>query len=278
MTTALVTGTSSGIGEATVQAFLSAGWNAVATARTVASAAGGQGHPNLLAARLDVTDPTSIAEAFAAAEQRFGGVDVVVNNAGVGLGGPLEGVSLVQFRDHLEVNVIGVAAVCQAAAAHMRAKGQGLIINVSSLTGRIGLPFLAPYCTSKFAVEGMTEALYYELRPHGIRVKLIEPGGTRTRFSHPWAAHPAYSPDSEVVREKMERGVESAASPSEVARVIVGAARDKRDRLRYATPSSASALKMHRLLPESLWRKILSKSFGLDMPALIGSPSASHSP
>jgi NAD(P)-dependent dehydrogenase (short-subunit alcohol dehydrogenase family) len=264
--TALVTGTSSGIGEATAQAFLAAGWNVVATARTVASAGGERDHPNLLVARLDVTDPTSIAEAFVAAERRFGGVDAVVNNAGVGLGGPLEGVSLAQFRDHLEVNVIGVAAVCQAAAAHMRAKGHGLIINVSSLTGRIGLPFLAPYCASKFAVEGMTEALYYELRPHGIRVKLIEPGGTRTRFSHPWAAHPAYSSNSEAVREKMERGVESAAPPNEVATVIVDAARDKRDRLRYATPSSASALRMHRLLSESLWRKTLAKSFGLNIP------------
>jgi NAD(P)-dependent dehydrogenase (short-subunit alcohol dehydrogenase family) len=263
MRTVLVTGTSSGIGEATVQTFLAAGWNVVATARTVASAAGGRDHPKLLATRLDVTDPVSISDAFAAAEQRFGGVDVVVNNAGVGLGGPLEGVRLAQLRDHLEVNVIGVAAVCQAAAAHMRARGQGLIINVSSLTGRIGLPFLAPYCASKFAVEGMTEALYYELRPLGIRVKLVEPGGTRTRFSHPWAAHPAYLPNSEVVHEKMERGVENAAPPSEVAQAILGAAQDKRDRLRYPTPSSASGLRTNRLLPESLWRKMLSRSFGL---------------
>lgn len=265
MPTVFITGTSSGIGEATAEAFLAAGWNVVATARAVAAAAGRSDHPNLLTARLDLTSPDTIAEAFVAAERRFGAVDVVVNNAGVGLGGPLEGVKLEQLRDHLEVNVVGVAAVCRVAAAHMRAKGRGLIINVTSLTGRIGLPFLAPYCASKFAVEGLTEALFYELRPLGVRVKLVEPGGTRTRFSHPWAEHPAYLPAAESVRETMERGVDAAAPPSEVAQVILAAARDRSDRLRYVTPSSASALRMHRLLPEAWWRRSLSKSFGLSV-------------
>ncbi|WP_213773892.1 SDR family oxidoreductase [Bradyrhizobium sp. dw_78] len=263
-TTVLVTGTSSGIGEAAVRAFLADGWNVVATARDPAAAAGGMDHPRLLPARLDVTDPESIEAAFQVAEQRFGAVDMVVNNAGIGLGGPLEGISLTQLRDHLEVNVIGVAAVCQIAAAHMRPRGRGLIVNVTSLTGRVGVPFLAPYCAGKFAVEGLTEALYYELRPHGIRVKLVEPGGARTRFSHPWAEHPAYSPAAEAVREKMERGVESAPPADQVAKVILAAAKEPGDRLRHAATSAVPALRMHRLLPESAWRKILSRSFGLN--------------
>ena len=262
--TVLVTGTSSGIGEAVTQSFLADGWNVVATARDPAKAAGGRSDPRLLAARLDVIDPDSIATAFDAAEQQFGAVDVVVNNAGIGLGGPLEGMTLDQFRDHLEVNVVGVAAVCQAAAARMRPHRSGLIINVTSLTGRVGVPFLAPYCASKFAVEGMTEALYYELRPLGIRVKLVEPGGARTSFNHPWADHPAYSPASESVREKMEQGVEGAAPPSDVAKVILAAAKDRTHRLRYAATSAVPALRMHRLLSESAWRKMLSGSFGLD--------------
>jgi NAD(P)-dependent dehydrogenase (short-subunit alcohol dehydrogenase family) len=264
--TALVTGTSSGIGEAVALAFLADGWNVIATARNPGAAAGGKSNPRLLAARLDVTDPASVSKAFEAGEQRFGAVDVVVNNAGIGLGGPLEGVSLAQMREHLEVNVIGVAAVCQVAAAHMRPRKAGLIINVTSLTGRVGIPFLAPYCAGKFAVEGLTEALYYELRPFGIRVKLVEPGGARTRFSHPWGRHPAYSPASDAVQETMTKGSQVAAPPSAVAKVILVAAKDRSDRLRYAATSAVAALRMHRLLPESAWRKMMSKSFGLVGP------------
>jgi NAD(P)-dependent dehydrogenase (short-subunit alcohol dehydrogenase family) len=180
--TVLLTGTSSGIGEAAAKAFLADGWNVVATARDPATVLRGVDNPRLLSARLDLTDTHSIAAAFEAAESRFAAIDVVVNNAGIGLGGPLEGVSLAQLREHFEVNVIGVAAVCKAATAHMRSCGQGLIINVTSLAGRTGLPFLAPYSSGKFAVEGLTEALHYELRPFGIRVKLVEPGGPHSIF------------------------------------------------------------------------------------------------
>jgi NAD(P)-dependent dehydrogenase (short-subunit alcohol dehydrogenase family) len=216
-----------------------------------------------LAARLDVTEPDSVARSFEAAVQRFGAVDVVVNNAGIGLGGPLEGVSLEQLREHFEVNVIGVAAVCQAAAAHMRPRRSGLIINVTSLTGRVGIPFLAPYCAGKFAVEGLTEALYYELHPFGVRVKLIEPGGARTRFSHPWGEHPAYAPASNAVRQMMTLGGTKAPPPSDIAKVILAAANDSTNRLRYAATDAVAALRAHRLLPESAWRKMLSKTFGL---------------
>jgi NAD(P)-dependent dehydrogenase (short-subunit alcohol dehydrogenase family) len=261
--TVLITGTSSGIGEATAKAFLADGWNVVATARDPATVLRGEDHPSLLRARLDLTDSPSIAEAFETASSRFSGIDVVVNNAGVGLGGPLEGVSLDQLREHFEVNVFGVAGVCQAAAAHMRSRGHGLIINVTSLTGRTGVPFLSPYCSSKFAVEGLTEALHYELRPFGIRVKLIEPGGVRTKFSHPWASHPAYSPVADKVRQMMVSGGEKAAPPERVAKVILAAAIDSSDRLRYAATDAIPALRMHRLLPEWAWRKMLSKGFGL---------------
>jgi NAD(P)-dependent dehydrogenase (short-subunit alcohol dehydrogenase family) len=264
--TVLVTGTSSGIGEAVAQTFLDAGWNVVATARDPAAAAGGKADPRLVAARLDVTDSDTIEKAFLVAEQRFGGVDVVINNAGVGLGGPLEGVDLAQLRNHFEVNVVGVAAVCQVAAAHMRPHKSGLIINVTSLTGRVGIPFLAPYCAGKFAVEGLTEALYYELRPFGIRVKLVEPGGVRTHFSHLWAEHPAYASASGAVLKTMERGEKSAAPPDQVAKVILAAANDRSDRLRYGATDAVAALRVNRFLPDAAWRRLISKSFGLSAP------------
>jgi len=261
--TVLLTGTSSGIGEAAAHAFLAEGWNVVATARDPAAAAGGKVHPQLLATRLDVTDTASITAAFAAAQAQFGGVDVVVNNAGVGLGGPLEGMTLDDLRHHFEVNVIGVAAVCQAAIAHMRPRRRGLLINVTSLTGRVGIPFLAPYCAGKFAVEGLTEALYYELQAFGARVKLVEPGGARTRFVHPWAEHPAYAATAEGVRKTMEQGAGKAAPPSRVADVIVAAAKDSSERLRYQATDAITLLRLRRILPDSAWRKMLSKAFGL---------------
>src|SRR5450830_774748 len=144
--TVLLTGTSSGLGEAAARSFLDAGWNVVATARDPRSAAGGVDHPNLLKARLDVTDLSSIQAAFDAAEVRFGAIVVLVNNAGVGLGGELEAVEVAQLREPRGVNVIGVAAVCKTAIASMRERGQGLLINVSSASGRVGLPYLSPYC------------------------------------------------------------------------------------------------------------------------------------
>ncbi|WP_369051379.1 SDR family oxidoreductase [Burkholderia gladioli] len=263
--TVLITGTSSGIGEAAVRVFLADGWYVVATARDPAAILRGTDNPNLLTVRLDLTDTGTIAAAFEAAETRFGSIDVVVNNAGIGLGGPLEGVSLAQLREHFEVNVIGVAAVCQAAASHMRPRSHGLIINITSLTGRAGLPFLAPYSASKFAVEGMTEALHYELRPFGIRVKLVEPGGARTRFAHPWANHPAYLPTADKVREMMTKGAQVAAPPEDVAKVILTAANDSGDRLRYAATDAVPMLRMKRVLPEWAWRKMLARAFGLSI-------------
>ncbi|WP_158808423.1 SDR family oxidoreductase [Beijerinckia sp. L45] len=261
--TVLLTGTSSGIGEAAAKTFIANGWNVVATARDPSIVLRGIESPRLLSARLDLTDISSSTAAFEASASRFGTIDVVINNAGIGLGGPLEGVSLERLREHLEVNVIGVAAVCQAATAHMRSRGRGLIVNVTSLAGRVGIPFLAPYCAGKFAIEGLTEALHYELRPFGIRVKLIEPGGARTRFVHPWADHPAYEPAADNVRSMMVRGAEKAASPDRVAAVILAAAKDPSDRLRYVATDAVLALRVRQLLPERLWRKVLSKGFGL---------------
>jgi NAD(P)-dependent dehydrogenase (short-subunit alcohol dehydrogenase family) len=262
--TVLITGTSSGIGEAAATAFLADGWNVVATARDPATVLHGIDNSSLLRTRLDLTDTDSIAAAFEAASSRFGAVDVTVNNAGIGLGGPLEAVSLAQLREHFEVNVIGTAAVCQMAAALLRSRGQGLIINVTSLAGRAGIPFLAPYCAGKFAVEGLTEALHFELRPFGIRVKLVEPGGARTKFSHLWASHPAYSPAADKVHQMMVDGAEKAALPDRVAEIILVAAKDSSDRLRYAATDAVPALRMRRILPDWAWRKMLSKGFGLN--------------
>jgi NAD(P)-dependent dehydrogenase (short-subunit alcohol dehydrogenase family) len=261
--TVLLTGTSTGLGDASARRFISEGWNVVATARNRQTAVSGLESPHLLRAHLDVTDSRSIVAAFDEAEARFGKIDVVVNNAGVGLNGPLEGLELAQLREHFEVNVFGVADVCRVAIPRMRSRGQGLLINVSSAAGRVGMPFLSPYCSGKFAVEGLSESLRYELKPFGVRVKIVEPGGIRTSFSAVWAEAPAYGPFASAVREKMIQGQKRAALPEVVARAIVAAANDPSDRLRYHASDAGVLLGIRKMLPDPLWRLFLEKVFGL---------------
>lgn len=261
--TVLLTGTSSGLGDAAARQFLDDGWNVVATARVSHSAVRGLESPNLLRARLDVTDQSSIEAAFREAESRFGSINVVVNNAGVGLGGPLEGISLVQLREHFEVNVIGAASVCQMAISRMRERGHGLLINVSSAAGRVGLPFLSPYCAGKFAIEGLSESLHYELKPFGVRVKIVEPGGVRSNFSHVWMEAQAYESFAGPVRNRMEQGQRHAALPEVAAKTIILAANDSSDRLRYRASGAGSLLAIRRLLPDRAWRSFIGKIFSL---------------
>jgi NAD(P)-dependent dehydrogenase (short-subunit alcohol dehydrogenase family) len=264
--TVLITGTSSGLGEAAVQLFLAQGWQVVATARTSTTAFGSDAVPNLLRARLDITDVASIESAFDLAAARFGHIDVVVNNAGIGMGGALEAMSLEELRKHFEVNVIGTAAVCRAAIHRMRPRRAGLIINVTSVAGRVGLPFLAPYCAGKFAIEGLSEALYYELRLLGIKLKVVEPGGIRSKFSHPWSALDAYEPFASAVLESMQKGIERATPPEVVAKTILSAANDASDRLRYVASDGGVLLSKNRLLPTSAWRAFVAKAFGIKYP------------
>lgn len=261
--TVLLTGTSTGLGDAAARLFFEKGWNVVATARDAQAAARGIEHPRLLRAHLDVTNPRSVEAAFDEAEDRFGLVDVVVNNAGVGLGGPLERIELAQLREHLEVNVVGIAIVCQVAIPRMRSRGAGLLINVSSAAGRVGLPFLGPYCAGKFAVEGLSESLRYELKPFGIRVKIVEPGGIRSNFSHVWADAQSYEPIAAYVRETMTKGQQRAALPEVVAQAIVAAANDRSDRLRYPASDAGSLFGIRKLLPDRVWRVFIGKIFGL---------------
>jgi NAD(P)-dependent dehydrogenase (short-subunit alcohol dehydrogenase family) len=262
--TVLVTGTSSGLGEAAAKQFLVEGWNVVASARTIEAAVPSEPDTSrLLRVRLDVIDASSIETAFDAAESRFGAVDVLVNNAGVGLGGVLEAISSEKLRDHFEVNVIGTAAVCQAAIRRMRVRREGLIINVTSVAGRVGLPFLSPYCAVKFAVEGFTESLFYELKPFGVRVKLVEPGGIRSQFSHPWTTIEPYEPIASALNETMKREGARSSPPVVVAKTVVAAANDSSNRLRYRTTDAFALLTIRSLLPNFAWRALVTRIFGI---------------
>ena len=178
--TILITGASSGIGRDAARRFQSEGWNVVATMRTPENGAELGQLERTLVTRLDVTDPASIASAVAEAIERFGRIDVRVNNAGYGAYGPLEAFSMDGIRRQFDTNVIGLLAVTKAVLPHMRVQGQGTVVNISSIGGKMTFPLGALYHGTKFAVEGISEALHYELEPLGVRVKLVEPGAIAT--------------------------------------------------------------------------------------------------
>jgi NAD(P)-dependent dehydrogenase (short-subunit alcohol dehydrogenase family) len=179
--TVLITGASSGFGRETVKLFHQKGWNVVATMRSPdASFAALDG---VVVTRLDVTDKASITAAVSLGIREFGGIDVLVNNAGYGTLGALEAAPEEVIRQQFDVNFFGLIEVTKAVLPGMRTRRSGVIVNVSSVGGRVTFPFCTLYHATKFAVEGLTESLQYELNPLGIRLKIVEPGGYRTNFA-----------------------------------------------------------------------------------------------
>lgn len=183
MRTWFITGASRGFGALTAEQALAAGDAVVATARNPADVTARLGdHPNLLAVRLDVTDERQAHEAVAAAVKRFGRIDVLLNNAGYGLLGAVEEASAAEVERLFATNVFGLLAVTRAVLPHMRRQRSGHVINISSVGGYAAYPGWGVYGATKFAVEGLTEALALELAPLGIRATVVEPGFFRTDF------------------------------------------------------------------------------------------------
>jgi NAD(P)-dependent dehydrogenase (short-subunit alcohol dehydrogenase family) len=176
--TIFITGTSSGLGQRTALHFARLGWNVAATLRRPEQATELAALPNVRLIRHDVADPAQTQAAVAEALAAFGHVDVVVNNAGLGAYGPLELTDEAAIDGQFAVNVRGPINVIRAFLPHFRARGRGMFINISSFMGvTTAVPMGSLYNMSKFALEGLTEGLYYELKPLGIELRLVEPGG-----------------------------------------------------------------------------------------------------
>lgn len=175
--TVLITGTSSGFGASAANYFAEKGWNVIATMRDISKATGFKNSTNLFITKLDVEDTASIQSAIDAGIERFGKIDVLVNNAGYGLFGIFESASREAIQNQFAVNVFGAMDVTRAILPHFRENKSGVVINVSSGAGAIGFPMASIYSSSKFALEGWSEGLRYELASLGIKVKVIEPGG-----------------------------------------------------------------------------------------------------
>ncbi len=181
--TILITGSSSGFGALTAELALERGWNVVATARRRGVILPDAGDPDtLVRARLDVTEGGSIRQTVAASVSRFGAIDAVVNNAGIGLVGTGEEVSLAELRRQFETNFFGAVAVTKAVLPIMRQQGSGQLVFISSDLGRTGIPAMGAYCAPKFALEGWAESLAPEVAPFGVGVTIVEPGAFQTGF------------------------------------------------------------------------------------------------
>ncbi|MFM1756814.1 MAG: hypothetical protein RL621_1787, partial [Bacteroidota bacterium] len=180
--TVLITGTSSGIGKATVIEFAKMGWNVIATQRNPENEMDFDKFQNVKLYSLDVTNLQSIQNTISQAQIEFGSIDVVVNNAGYGVDGAFEAMSDEIIEKQFNTNVFGLMRVTREAIKHMRPNGGGTIIQISSMGGKITFPLYSIYHATKFAVEGFTESIHYELAQFNIKMKLIEPGPIVTDF------------------------------------------------------------------------------------------------
>jgi NAD(P)-dependent dehydrogenase (short-subunit alcohol dehydrogenase family) len=193
-----ITGCSTGFGLELARQTIERGYRTVMTARDPSRLEGYGATDKVLVLKLDVTQPDQVAAAIQAAQARFGGIDVLVNNAGIGYFAAVEEGEVAEVRKMFEVNVFGLSRMTQAVLPGMRKRRSGCIVNVSSLGGIRGMPALGQYCATKFAVEGLSEALRQEVEPLGIRVMVVEPSGFRTDWAGRSAHESAHQLDDYV--------------------------------------------------------------------------------
>jgi NADP-dependent 3-hydroxy acid dehydrogenase YdfG len=243
--TILITGASSGLGKATAKLFQSKGWNVVATMRNPENETELTTLNNILVTRLDVLDLSSIENAVKAGIQQFGKINVLLNNAGYGAYGPLESFPRERIVRQFNTNVIGLLDVTRTLLPHFRQNKNGIIINVSSIGGHVTFPLGALYHGTKFAVEGISESLSYEVAAFNGKVKIIEPGAIATDFA---SRSLDFSMDESLTEyqslaAKVMTGLPALyqnASPADaIAEVVYGAATDGTDQLRYAAGEDA---------------------------------------
>lgn len=265
----LVTGASSGVGKAICQLFLQKGWQVIATLRSPETF----GQPetaDLSILPLDVTDERSIEQALAIAYERHGSIDVVVNNAGFGEFGVFEGIADERIRANFEVNVFGVMNVMRAVLPRMREEGRGTIVNISSGGGIVGLPSTSIYLSTKFALEGFTESIWYELDGLGIGIKLVEPGGIETPFLQKIAGQATvnippqdYAEVQQRIRRRMVELSWKRSTALEIADVVWEASTDGKNQLRYFHgPGIQHLIDARRTAGEAVYEKLIRAEFG----------------
>ncbi|MGD9212928.1 MAG: SDR family oxidoreductase [Desulfobacteraceae bacterium] len=266
--TVLITGASSGIGKATAFYFHKKGWNVAATMRRPDAERDLTTLANLACLRLDVTQIHTIQNAIKETQELFGAIDVLVNNAAYSLTGPFEAATSDQIQAFYDVVVFGVMNVTREILPHFRERHAGTIVNVTSLGGLIGMPLSSFYASAKWAVEGFSESLRFELQKLGIHMKLVEPGGVKTQFaSNAIIVRKKDVPSYEKTLEKRlaayERRRGQLNDPKIIAKVIFQAAKGKNGRLRHLAGNDAKIFWfLWKILPFSIFTSLLRKLAG----------------
>ncbi len=261
----LITGASSGIGLHTAKLFQTKDWKVAATMRSPERATELTKIVDVECFRLDVTDNESIKSAIAATLDKFGRIDAVVNNAGFAVVGPFEATSRSEIERQINTNVYGVMNVCREILPYFREQKRGTIVNVASMGGRITFPLYSIYHASKWALEGFSEALQYEVKDFNIKIKIIEPGPIKTDFYERSMSISkkdgltAY--DNFVARAmpNLQRAGENGPDGSVVAQVIYDSVNDGSWKMRYPVNSRAILI-ARRLLPDALFLPIIRKA------------------
>ena len=255
---AVVTGSSTGIGYETALALARNGFSTYATMRNLDKARpieeiAKKEKLSLYAVKLDVTDEKSVNDAIQKIKSDAGRIDVLVNNAGYGLIGSLEDLAMNEIKAQYETNVFGLIRVTQAVLPVMRKQKGGIIVNISSIGGKMALPLSSPYIGTKFAVEGLSESIAYDLEPFGIKVVIIEPGAIKTNFDTGMIVAKKNQDPSSPYYDKMQKFeksmgaiVQGGTPASKVAQVILGAVTTSNPNLRYTVGDDAAFLVQKR--------------------------------
>ena len=265
--TIFITGSSSGLGRAAAKLFAARGWKVVATMRNPERENELADLLGVVLLPLDITDQAQIERAAAKAVSGGGGVDVVFNNAGYGMAGPLEGLTDEQILRMVSTNLMGAVRTTKAFIPHFREKRAGLFINTTSIGGLITVPFNSIYHATKWALEGWSESMAFELNQLGIGMKTVSPGGMKTDFftrSLDTGRHPAYDALVDRVMSAITdpKQMETYSTPDQIAEVVYDAATDGKDQLRYVAGADAKATYAARLqMGDEAFRKAMGQRF-----------------
>lgn len=247
--TIFITGASTGLGKATAKLFQQKGWNVIATMRSPEKETELNQLENITLLPLDVTNPEQIKSTVVKAISLHN-IDVVFNNAGYGLMGAMESFSDEQILKEVNTNLLGVLRVTHAFIPHFREKKSGLFISTTSIGGIIGFPLHSIYHATKFAIEGWSEGMSFELGLYNIGIKTIAPGGIATEFtgrSLDRSSHPAYQELENKLFSTIEGMMQSASTAEQIAEVVYEAATDGKDQIRYVAGEDAKAMYARRM-------------------------------
>ncbi len=264
MKTVLITGSSSGIGKATAKLFQAQGWKVIATMRKPEQEKELQQLENVHCIALDVTQLSTIHSVIDKITTEYGHIDVLVNNAGYGLIGALECATQAQIENQITTNITGLMVLSQKLISHFRQNSKGTIVNISSVGGKLTFPFYSSYHATKWAVEGLSESLQFELQPLNIKVKIVEPGVVNTDFFSrslqitDMESIPVYKQLYQKAESKMDIG--TGSSPEHIAKVIFQAATSTNNKLRYKAGKDAKTLIwLRKIIGENIFQWAMKK-------------------